>query len=57
MIKIGDKVRILRSDIKSLEHRDKPVTGRITSIDGEYVLVKPSWCNWVIELYRSEVAI
>mgnify|MGYP003339281439 FL=1 len=54
-MKVGDKVSILRTDIKSLEHRKKPVYGRITGIDGEYILVKPQWCRWVIELYRSEI--
>jgi len=55
-MKVGDRVKILRSDIKDLKHRDKPVTGRITEIDGEYVMVKPSWCRWVIELYRVEIS-
>ena len=54
-MKVGDKVFILRTDIKSLEHRKKPVYGRITGIDGEYILVRPQWCRWVIELYRSEI--
>ena len=53
----GNRVQILRRDIKSLEHRTRPVYGRITKIDGEYVYVKPSWCNWEIELYRSEVQL
>ena len=54
-MKVGDKVEILRTDIKSLEHRTRPVLGVIDDIDGEYILVKPHWCNWVIELYRSEI--
>ena len=53
----GNRVQILRRDIKSLEHRTRPVYGRITKVDGEYVYVKPSWCNWTIELYRSEIAV
>ncbi len=55
-MKVGDRVKILRSDIRDLEHRKKPVYGTITSIDGECILVKPTWCRWVIELYRSEIA-
>lgn len=53
---IGDRVRILRKDIRDLDHRSDPVYGRIIRIDGEYVMVKPMWCRWEIELYRSEIA-
>jgi hypothetical protein len=55
MIKIGDKIQIIRKDIRDLDHRKDPVYGRITGIDGEYVMVKPMWCRWVIELYKCEI--
>ena len=54
-MRVGDKVQILRTDIKDLNHRTNRY-GRITGINGEYIYVKPMWCRWVIELYRSEVA-
>jgi hypothetical protein len=54
---VGQRVEIVRADIKLLEHRIKKgkVFGRITRIDGEYHYVKPMWCDWEIELYRSEI--
>lgn len=54
-MQVCDRVEILRKDIRSLEHRKDPVYGVITGIDGEYVMVRPSWCRWEIELYRSEI--
>jgi len=54
-MKVGDRVKILRTDIKSLEHRKYPVTGVITSINGSYILVRPSHCRWEIELYPNEI--
>lgn len=54
--KTGDRIQILRKDIRSLDHRKDPVYGVITGIDGEYVMVRPSWCRWEIELYRCEIA-
>ena len=52
---VGDRIQILRKDIRDLDHRRDPVYGIITGIDGEYVIVKPSWCRWEIELYRNEI--
>ena len=53
--KTGDQIKILRTDIKDLEHRQKPVNGVVTAVDGAYILVKPSWCRWEIELYPNEI--
>jgi len=54
-MKIDDRVQILRKDIRDLEHRKKPVYGRITGVNGQYVYVKPLWCRWEIELYPNEI--
>jgi len=53
-MKIGQRVLIKRKDIFNLKHR-KNRNGVITHIDGEYILVKPMWCAWAIELYKKEV--
>lgn len=53
---VGDRVRILRKDIRDLDHRKDPVYGVITNINGAYIMVKPSWCRWEIELYPNEIA-
>ena len=55
--KVGTKVEIIRIDIKLLEHSKRPIYGRITGIDGEYIMVRPSWCSWEIELYRYEIRV
>ena len=53
---VGDRVNILRKDIRTLEHR-RVRTGTITAIDGEYILVRPSWCRWEVELYPNEIVV
>jgi hypothetical protein len=55
-MKIGDRVEILRQDIFALNHR-KIRTGRIRSIDGAYILVRPSWCWWITEVYPNEIKV
>ena len=52
--KKGDKITILRKDIFHLKHR-KNRNGVIKKIDGEYIYVRPTWCKWIIELYRNEI--
>jgi len=53
----GNKVDILRKDIRPLEHRQYPVRGTVTHVDGLYIYVRPSWCSWEIELYSWEVKL
>ena len=55
-VKVGDKVQILRKDIFHLRRR-KNVIGKITSIDGSLIMVKPQYCKWEIELYPNEVRL
>ncbi len=55
-MKIGDKVRILRKDIILLNGR-KNKNGKIISIDGEYILVRPTWTKWEVECYRNEIKL
>jgi len=51
--KIGDRVTIT-SGIFHLNHR-KNRNGRITSVNGDYIMVKPMWCKWEVELYPCEI--
>jgi len=53
---IGDKVKILREDIFHLKHR-KNKNGIAVDIDGDYIYVKPMWCEWTIKLYPNEVEL
>jgi hypothetical protein len=54
MLKVGDRVMILRRDIADFNHR-KNRNGVVMNVDGDYILVRPMWCNWSIELYPNEV--
>lgn len=55
-LKKGDKVEI-RMEIFPLKHRKKPLLGRVTNVDGSYILVRPLWCNWEVECYPCELQI
>lgn len=56
--KRGDRVIISRNlGIKPLTSRKGNSTGRVTSVNGGYVYVRPSWCKWVIELYAEELKL
>jgi hypothetical protein len=56
MPRVGDRVKILRKDIAGLYHR-RNRNGRVTHIDGSYILVRPMWCHWETELYPGEVKV
>jgi hypothetical protein len=55
-MRVGDRVRILRKDIFHLKHR-KNRNGVITNINGAYIMVRPMWCSWEIELYPNELRV
>ena len=52
--KKGDRVKILRQDIAGLKHRPDR-NGVVTSVNGAYIMVRPMWCTWEIELYPCEI--
>ena len=54
-MKVGNKVRI-KVPIYPLRNR-KNKNGVITNIDGQYILVRPMWCNWETELYPCELEV
>ena len=51
---VGQKIEITRLDIINLKNR-KHRTGFITSINGGLIHVRPTWCNWEVELYPNEI--
>ncbi len=53
MYKIGDKIVILRKDIA-----DMPTTfGTITTIDGDYIMVRFDNSRREVELYPNEIKL
>jgi len=54
--KVGDRVKIIGNIPYHLRKRSV-VIGRIISIDGGYIYVRPNWCKWEVELYESEIRL
>ncbi len=58
MPKKGDKVKIVRRDIGSyLSSKPKPLLGTVTNVNGFYVMVRPKYQRFEIELYPNEIVI
>ena len=55
-MKVGQKVLIKRKDIFHLKHR-KNRNGIVKSVNGDYILVRPMWCSWTIELHPCEIEV
>lgn len=56
MIKVGDKVKILKKDIFYLQYRHNR-TGIVTGIDGDQITVRPNWVYWTIQLSPNEFEV
>ena len=54
-MRVGDRVRI-KPEIFHLKHR-KNHNGIVTHINGGYILVRPMWCSWEVELYPNELEV
>ena len=54
-MKVGDKVEIIGNIPFELKNKPRPLLGRVTKIDGHYILVKPKYQRWVAEFYPSEL--
>lgn len=56
-MKVGDKIKIRnKNEVFALKHR-KTRNGVITNINGSYILVRPMWCKWEVELYLCEIKL
>ncbi len=56
-MKIGDKVEIVGNIPFQLKNKARPLLGRITAIDGNYILVKPKYQRYECEFYPGEIKI
>jgi hypothetical protein len=56
-MKIGDKVEIIGNIPYQLKNKPKPLLGRITNIDGLYILVKPKYQRYECEFYPNELRL
>lgn len=56
-MKVGDRVKILAKGIFLFKNRKTIPTGVITNINGENVLVIPSWYKFQMHLYKNEIEL
>jgi len=56
-IKVGDKVEIVGNIPAPLKNKPRPLLGRVTNVDGAYILVKPRYQRWEGEFYPGELKI
>ena len=53
--KKGDSVEIIGNIPFPLLEKTKPLLGKITTIDGAYILVRPKYQRWEAEFYPGEI--
>ena len=53
--KINENVEIVGNIPFHLKNKPRPLLGRITHIDGLYILVKPKYQRWEAEFYPNEL--
>ncbi len=56
-MKVGDIVEIVGNIPFHLKKEDKPLFGKITNIDGAYILVRPKNHNHECEFYPNELKL
>ncbi len=54
-LKVGDTVEIIGNIPFQLKDKPKPLLGKITNIDGAYILVKPKHQRYECEFYSGEL--
>lgn len=54
-LSVGNTVEIIGNIPFQLKNKPRPLMGRITKIDGAYILVKPKHQRYECEFYPSEL--
>ena len=54
-LKVGNTVEIIGNIPFELKDKQKPILGKITNIDGAYILVKPKYQRHECEFYSGEL--
>ena len=55
--KKGDKIEILSNLPVELKNKPKPILGRVVSVDGYYIYVKPKYQRFEMECYSGELKL
>ena len=56
-IKKEDKIEIIGNIPFQLKNKPRPLLGRVTNVDGHYVLVKPRYQRYECEFYPCELKL
>ena len=56
-MEIGNNIEITGNIPFQLKNKPRPLLGRITNIDGKYILVKPKYQRYECEFYPSELKL
>lgn len=56
-VRVGDKVEVIGNIPFALKDAPRPIVGRVTRIDGSYILVKPRYRRWEAEFYPGELKL
>lgn len=56
-IKKGNVVEIIGNIPFQLKDKPRPLLGRVTHVDGDYIDVKPKYQRYVCEFYPCELKI
>ena len=51
----GDWVEIVGNIPFPLKDKPRPIIGRVTHVNGAYVLVRPKYQHWEAEFYHNEL--
>jgi len=54
-LKVGDPVSIVGNIPFQLKDKPKPLLGKVTNIDGAYIMVKPKYQRYECEFYSGEL--
>jgi hypothetical protein len=53
--KVGDTIEIISNIPFNLKDKPKPILGKIVSMDGWYVMVRPKYQRYICECYQNEI--
>ena len=56
-MKKGDKVEIIGNIPFQLKNKPRPLLGRVTNVDGDYIDVRPKYQRYICEFYPCELKL
>ena len=56
-LKKGSQVEIIGNIPFPLKYKPRPLLGRVTNVNGAYIIVKPRYQRWEAEFYPGELKL